>query len=44
MNLNRELIQELLLNEVSHELEERPKMGEKRKFAFHSPFCNDTWV
>jgi hypothetical protein len=42
MNLNRELIQELLLNEVSHELDERPKTGEKRKFAFYSPFCNDT--
>ena len=42
MNLNRELIQELLINEVSHELDERPKTGEKRKFAFYSPFCNDT--
>lgn len=42
MNLNRELIKELLTTEVSNELEERPRIGEKRKFAFFSPFCNDT--
>ncbi len=42
MNLNKELIQNFLLNEVTVELEERPKTGEKKKFAFNSPFCLDS--